>query len=150
VEVSIRDVIPDELSAVYALNMEFAQLYDAVDKFTLSKEEFIADQNCYRCRVAIVNKKIVGFSTTFLAYYTWVGKALYLDDLFVTQDCRNHGVGAKLFEDAIQLAKNENCKRLVWQVSAWNEKAQQFYKGYGAHIYAGVLNSFLDIDFSSK
>ncbi|MCF8295410.1 MAG: GNAT family N-acetyltransferase [Bacteroidales bacterium] len=37
--------------------------------------------------------EIVGFALYFFAYYTWVGKCLYLDDLYVTETYRKKGIG---------------------------------------------------------
>jgi diamine N-acetyltransferase len=34
----------------------------------------------------------------------------------------------------IALAKENNCKKMRWQVSKWNSTAQTFYKKLGAEI----------------
>lgn len=136
----IREANLEDFEQIYALNKEFAQLYDAEDKFTLSKEQLIADRDLFNCRVAVIDGEVVGFTTFFTAYYTWAGKAIYLDDLFVTADQRNKGIGDKLLDDIISIAKDSNCKRVVWQVSDWNKKAQAFYKRKGAVIERGELN----------
>lgn len=136
----IRTATVEDFDAIYALNQEFAELYNAMDKLTLTKEQMIADKDLFHCRVAIVDDKIVGFSTYFPAYYTWVGKALFLDDLFVTASYRSRGIGDKLLDDVIHKARELNCVRVVWQVSEWNKKAQAFYERKGAVIETGELN----------
>lgn len=136
----IRDASITDFDAVYALNQEFARLYKSEDKLTLTKEQLIADRDLFHCRVAEVGGKVVGFSTCFMAYYTWVGKALYLDDLFVTESHRDQNIGDKLLNDVIEKAGELNCVRVVWQVSDWNKKAQAFYKRKGAIIERGELN----------
>lgn len=77
---------------------------------------------------------LVGYATYFYAYYTWIGKSMYMDDLFVKPKYRGHGYGRKLIEAVINKAKAENCKKLHWQVSAWNKNAIKFYRQLGAEI----------------
>ena len=59
--------------------------------------------------------------TYFYAYYTWSGKSMYMDDLYVRADSRGQGVGSKLINRVIEQAKADKCKRLRWQVSEWNK-----------------------------
>lgn len=80
------------------------------------------------------NETIIAFSTYFFAYYSWTGKAIYLDDLYVTETYRGKGIGNLLFNKIIETAKNNNCKKVKWQVSNWNKKAIKFYKNKGALI----------------
>lgn len=142
----IRTATKDELDDVYKLNQEFAKLYDAEDKLTLSCAQFKQDHDLFRCRIALVDEVIVGFATFFTAYYTWVGKCLYLDDLFVTQTYRNQGIGEMLLDDTIAIAKAEDCQRVVWQVSDWNKKAQAFYQEKKAKLISGEINCVYKID----
>ncbi len=94
-----------------------------------------ADQHLFQCFVAQTDTgDIIGFASYFFAYYSWSGKALYLDDLYVTEVYRGSGAGTKLLEAVIYLAKQENCKRMRWLVSDWNNKAITFYKKMGAKI----------------
>lgn len=136
----------EDFYAVYELNKEFAKLYNAENKLTLSREQFIKDKDLFSCKVAVVDGEIVGFTTYFTAYYSWVGKAIYLDDLFVTQDYRSKGIGDALLNAVIEIAKQEDCKRVVWQVSNWNKKAQKFYIEKGAVLDENEINCVYKID----
>lgn len=94
-----------------------------------------ADKNLFQFFVATANNdKINGFATFFFAYYSWSGKALSLDDLFVTKQFRKQGIGKMLLDEVIALAKKEDCKKLHWQVSGWNTNAISFYKKIDASI----------------
>ena len=42
--------------------------------------------------------KLVGFSLFCFVYYTWVGKSIYLDDLYVKPDARGQGIGTRLMK----------------------------------------------------
>ena len=42
--------------------------------------------------------KLVGFSLFCFVYYTWVGKSIYLDDLYVKPEARGRGIGTRLMK----------------------------------------------------
>lgn len=114
---------------------EFAEFQKTPKKLTISVEKMIEDKDLFQCFVAESNsQEIIGFASYFFAYYSWSGKAIYLDDLYVREDYRNKGIGKKLFGEVINLAKIENCKKIRWQVSNWNQKAIQFYQKMGATL----------------
>ena len=64
--------------------------------------------------VAEVDGEIVGMALYFFAYYTWVGKSLYLDDLYVKPEYRGLNIGKALLEKIIEVAKEENCMRMIY------------------------------------
>ena len=78
--------------------------------------------------------RLVGYATYFYAYFTWTGKSLYMDDLYVKPDYRQKGLGQKLIDSVINKAKADKCKKVHWQVSKWNQNAIDFYKSIGAEV----------------
>jgi len=93
------------------------------------------EKEFFNCFVAVNDtKKIVGYVTYFFCYYTWIGKSLYMDDLYIKESFRGQGIGTKLIKEVIDFAKKENCHRLRWQVSSWNKPAISLYKSLGADI----------------
>jgi GNAT superfamily N-acetyltransferase len=80
------------------------------------------------------HNEVVGYATFFDAYYTWVGRSLYMDDLYVKKSHRGNGIGTRLIKKVIAHAKASKCKRLRWQVSEWNTPAIEFYKNLGADV----------------
>jgi GNAT superfamily N-acetyltransferase len=46
----------------------------------------------------------------------------------VKQSHRRRGIGKLLFNFLVQIAKDEQVKRMSWQVLNWNEPAISFYK----------------------
>ena len=76
----------------------------------------------------------------FYAYYTWVGKCLYLDDLYVKPEFRGKNIGKELLDKIIETAKQENCKKVKWQVLDWNTDAVRFYERYGAKVNGEWMN----------
>ncbi len=74
----------------------------------------------------------VGFALYFFTYSTFTGKpTLYLEDLFVQPEFRNHGFGKHLFWRVAQQAVKKGCGRMEWSVLAWNSRAIDFYKRMG-------------------
>ena len=73
-------------------------------------------------------------ATYFIAYYTWVGKSLYLDDLYIKEPYRGLKVGSALLSKIFEIARQEDCKRVRWLVLDWNKPAIKFYEKCGAKI----------------
>jgi GNAT superfamily N-acetyltransferase len=114
---------------------ELATFEKAPEKVTNSVEQMIEEKELFKCFVAEnEDKHIIGFALYFFAYYTWVGKSLYLDDLFVRKEYRGNGIGQLLLDKIFEVAKTENCKRLRWQVLNWNAPAIELYKKIGATL----------------
>lgn len=95
--------------------------------------------------VVELENKVIGFALTYYRYSTWKGKTLYLEDLFVMEEKRGIGAGKLLFERCIQHAKNNQCKRMSWQVLDWNTPSIEFYKQYGTYIDTEWYNCSLEI-----
>ncbi len=87
----------------------------------------------FRCVVAEVGGQPAGFALYFTSYSTWRGHhGIRLEDLYVTPAHRGVGVGKALLQHLAQLAIDEGCPRLEWDVLAWNEPAIGFYERLGA------------------
>ncbi len=76
----------------------------------------------------IETTQIVGFALWYTSYSTWKGKCLYLEDFFVLPEFRTAGIGGKLFDQVVAIAKNSGVKRMDWQVLEWNQLALDFYQ----------------------
>jgi GNAT superfamily N-acetyltransferase len=126
---------------------ELAKFEEAEDKVTNTTEQMLAETDLFGCIVAENGEgEIIGMALYFFAYFTWVGKSLYLDDLYVKPEYREKGIGSALLDRIFLLAKEENCKRLRWQVLNWNERAISLYKKTGAFID----NEWSNCDFDFK
>ncbi|SFP73066.1 GNAT family N-acetyltransferase [Parafilimonas terrae] len=145
-EIIIRKAEPEDFEEIYRLIREFSTFIKTPEKVTITPEQMLQDKDCFNCFIAVDNnKKIVAFATWFIAYYSWTGKAIYLDDLYVLEKYRGLGIGSKLLDQLIATAKEENCKKLRWQVSNWNKKAIEFYKMRGAVINDIEINCDLKL-----
>ena len=96
-------------------------------------ETLFVEQATSHALVCEVNGASVGFAVYFFNYSTWQGQyGLYLEDLYVSPECRGSGAGKALLKHLAQLAVAKNCGRFEWNVLDWNEPAIQFYQSIGA------------------
>jgi GNAT superfamily N-acetyltransferase len=146
-DIIIRRAVVADFPAVYALFREFAVFQKTPEKLHITLDQLIADEAHFQCFVAEVDhgagadgesgggREIVGFASFFMAYYSWTGKAIYLDDLYVRESSRKYGIGKKLLFAVINFSKENGCKTVRWLVSRWNGNAMAFYKSIGAEIH---------------
>lgn len=132
--IQIRKARVSDFEQIYDLIKEFAIFIKTPEKLSITLPQMIKEKDFFRCLIALDNDIVVGFASYFFAYYSWSGKAMYLDDLYVLEKYRGQGIGNQLLDQVIATARKENCKKLRWQVSNWNTKAIEFYKKRGAMI----------------
>jgi len=141
----IRPAGEADFPAVLDLIRELALYEKAPEKVTNSVEQMIREQEFFRCLVAVQEDgRILGMALYFFAYYTWVGKSLYLDDIYVKEPYRRLGIGSALLQEVFGIARIQQCKRVRWQVLNWNEPAIRLYAKSGAEIDSDWLNCSFD------
>uniref|UniRef100_A0A914WUM1 N-acetyltransferase domain-containing protein n=1 Tax=Plectus sambesii TaxID=2011161 RepID=A0A914WUM1_9BILA len=99
--------------------------------------------------VAYEGETPVGMSLYYLAYSTWEGQFIHMEDLYVRPDFRKKGYGKALWSEIAKLSKEKGMTRLEWSVLNWNTNAIDFYKQMGAkdlHATGGWLNFRLGRD----
>jgi GNAT superfamily N-acetyltransferase len=132
---TIREATTSDFPVIHALNQKFSHFIKTPEKFKINIDEMISEKDHFKILVAETDSgKIIGFASTFIAWYSWIGKSLYLDDLYIIDEYRKNGLGSRLMDEVIRLAKRQGCKKIRWQVSRWNENAIKFYKKKGAVI----------------
>jgi len=138
--ITIRKAEPRDVPDVLALIKELAVYEKAPDEVTTTKESMLRDgfgeEKIYHSLVAEVDGVIVGTAIFYVAYSTWKGKMVYLDDLVVTESHRRYGIGKKLLDEVGKIAKEMGANLLRWHVLDWNEPAINFYKKYEASFDA--------------
>lgn len=144
--ITLNKATEDDFTQLIALFKEFAAFEKLEHLMINNVEKMKAEQEHFNCFVVknSVNE-IIGYVTYFYAYYTWTGKAIYMDDLFVKEAYRGKGIGNKLIQQVIEVAKESNCSKMRWQVSNWNEPAIKFYKSLGAEINTVEQNCDLSL-----
>ncbi len=129
-----------DIEAVFGLILELAQYEKAVGQVINTPEKMLEQRNFYDFLVAETDGKVVGAAIYFFSYSTWKGRSIYLDDIIVTESMRGKGIGSKLFEALIEIARSEKVGKLHWQVLDWNEPAIRFYRRFGAEFDSEWIN----------
>ncbi|MCF8295066.1 MAG: GNAT family N-acetyltransferase [Bacteroidales bacterium] len=138
---TIRPAREEDFDRIFELICELARFEQAAGQVSNSPQKMREEQAYFKALV--VEKEdgeLIGFALYFFAYYTWVGKSLYLDDLYITESYRKHGIGKALLNEINAIARRENCKRIRWQVLDWNTPAIEFYRSLGVSISNEWLN----------
>ena len=133
-DIIIRKAAPNDFVQVYALIKELAVFENEPDEPSNSLKKFvdegISKNPKFQVLVADADGIITGIALYYYGYSSWKGSMLYLDDLVVKENFRKHGIGKRLLDELISIAKEERINQLRWHVLDWNENAINFYKKY--------------------
>mmetsp|Transcript_23204 Transcript_23204/g.37625 ORF Transcript_23204/g.37625 Transcript_23204/m.37625 type:complete len:151 (-) Transcript_23204:22-474(-) len=99
---------------------------------TLKKDGFGKEKYFYGFIAEDEDGNPVGFALFYIAYSTWEGRCVYLEDLYVRPAHRRAGLGGAVLEGLARVARELDCARLVWQALDWNTPAHNFYEKIGA------------------
>jgi GNAT superfamily N-acetyltransferase len=133
--ISIRTIEQGDFERLLELFKEFADFEKLPHKMTNGLKKMRDEMQYLNGFVAVnADKIIVGYTTFFFCYFTWSGKSLYMDDLYVQLEHREKGIGTQLLDAVIVYAKASQCHKLRWQVSNWNKSVIHFYEKKGASI----------------
>jgi GNAT superfamily N-acetyltransferase len=142
--IAIRKGTKTDLPAVLNLVKELAIYEKAPNEVTVTLSDMERDgfgeNPIFSFFVAETDGKVVGIALYYIKYSTWKGKCVFLEDIIVTEAYRQYGIGKKLFDEVVKVAKAMNVKRLEWQVLEWNEPAIKFYKKLNAHFEEEWIN----------
>jgi GNAT superfamily N-acetyltransferase len=143
---TIRKAERSDASAIFALIQELALYEKAPEQVTNNTEQLAIDLFDKKICEAIVAEKgnrVVGFALYYTSYSTWKGACLYLEDFYVIESERQHGIGQLLFDQVLFVAKERKVQRMDWQVLEWNEPAIRFYEKQQAILDPEWLNGRL-------
>jgi GNAT superfamily N-acetyltransferase len=137
--VTVRNGTADDMKNVHALVMQLAIFEKApeeviTDVETLQKDGY-GERDNFRTLIAEdENKQVIGICLYYIAYSSWKGRILFLDDIVIDEPYRSQGVGTLLMNALFNICKEEHIKQMRWQVLDWNEPAIKFYEKLGAFI----------------
>ena len=144
--ITITKATEKDFPDILEMIKELAEYEKAPEKVTNNLQKMQKEKHLFQAFIAREYDRPVGFALFFFAYFTWTGKSLYLDDIYVRQEYRKQGIGKKLITVVINFAKQNNCSRIRWQVLNWNTPAIEFYKKLGATISDEWLNCEIDLN----
>ena len=132
----VRKAKKDDMPGVFKLIQELAAFQEQASAIMITVADLIrdgfTDRQEFQCLVAEDYNEIIGIAFYSFGYSTWLGRTIKLDDLIVREDQRGKGIGFKLYDELVRIAKIENVRRITWFVYKWNKKAIEFYKKIGA------------------
>jgi GNAT superfamily N-acetyltransferase len=128
--IHIRPATEQDIPAMHALMFELAVYEQSPESVEATVEEYRQDfdKGLFEGLIAETEGRVVGMALYFMAYSSWKGKMLYLDDLVVTEAYRRRGIGQLLLEAFLAEARRRGCRLAKWQVLDWNQPAVDFYK----------------------
>jgi GNAT superfamily N-acetyltransferase len=149
-DIFIRRATEEDCDRLLQLIKELAEYERAPREVTVTPEHFresgFGNNPVWWAFVAEEKGVIQGFALYYIRYSTWKGKAMYLEDILVTQKERGRGIGKMLFERLFEEAREKGLKRIVWQVLEWNEPAIQFYRKYKTAFDKEWVNCSVEVD----
>ena len=128
--ITIRPATEADLPAIHGLMFELAVYEKAPEAVAATIEEYREDfrNGLFESHVAEMDGQVVGMTLFYMAYSSWKGKMLYLDDFVVTEECRRFGAGQLLFDAFLEEGRRRGCRLVKWQVLDWNDPALNFYR----------------------
>ncbi len=133
----IRPANRGDASAIYNLVRELAIFEKLLAEFSATEEQFretlFDSKNNFHALVLEEGGRILGTAVYFYTFSTFLaGKSLFLEDLIVPESERGKGFGRALLTHLAEIAKQQSCVRMEWNVLKWNQPAIAFYEAIGA------------------
>ena len=137
-DITIRKAKKEDMRRVHELIMELAIYEKLPQEVEINLSDLVNDgfgeKPLFHCFVAEINSTVEGMAIIYNRYSTWKGKTVHLEDLIVTKNMRNKGIGALLLDKVILFGKEMSVKRISWEVINWNKEAIKFYERKGAKL----------------
>lgn len=133
----VRAAAFDDVVQLHGLVRKHAAFERNAASLTVSDLEAIVAGNAPPIRLLVAEREgvLLGYAAVTFDWSLWRARRYgHLDCLFVAEDARGKGVGAKLLDQVARLATSKGADRLEWQTPAWNEDALRFYLRHGAEI----------------
>lgn len=134
----IRPATIRDAALLHSMICELADFEHELQWVTIREEDLARDgfgeHPRFRTLIAEWDGQAAGYAVFFAYFSTWVGRGLFLEDLFVREKFRNQGIGKALLAEVARIAVDEGCYGIHWEVLDWNERAIALYKALGAEF----------------
>jgi GNAT superfamily N-acetyltransferase len=143
-EASDKD-IPIILGLLYELGRPKPQKDSDVDTFRKLITKYLTDSDKQILVVVLDDVKIIGMvSMVFLPRLNRTTLEMYIPELVVLEKYHNQGIGKKLINSCIALAKEKKCHRIRLESGNQRKESHQFYKHLGFEQSALSFTKNLD------
>jgi GNAT superfamily N-acetyltransferase len=134
----IRPATVDDVALLRSMICELAEFEHELEWVTIREEDLARDgfgeHPRFRALIGECDGQPSGYALFFNYFSTWVGRGLFLEDLFVRENFRKKGIGTALLAEVARIAVDERCYGIHWEVLDWNQKAIELYKALGAEF----------------
>jgi GNAT superfamily N-acetyltransferase len=138
---SIRAATVDDVSLLSTMIRELADFERELDSVEITEAQLARDgfgsDPLFRVLIAEWDGQAAGYAFYFDFYSTWIGRQLFLEDLFVRPRFRGKGIGKSLLAKVAEIALRAGCSGMRWEVLDWNRGAVDLYRSLGAEFLDG-------------
>ncbi len=114
------------LDYLFSQEIEFKSNHETQSR---GLEMILNNNNIGNIFVAKKNEKIIGMVILLYTVSTALGEqVVLLEDMVVSPNERELGIGSKLLDHAVKYATEKGCKRITLLTDKMNIRAQKFYK----------------------
>ena len=137
--ITVRFATADDCALLLRLIRELAAYERAPDAVVATEDDLrrhgFGPIPQFEAILAFLDGEPAGAALFHTRFSTWLGRpGLYLEDLYVTEAARGHGVGRRLMVRLAAIAVERGWGRIDFHVLDWNP-AREFYHRLGiAHI----------------
>jgi glucosamine-phosphate N-acetyltransferase len=132
VVLNIRPCSMDDFDAVARLLRQlWPERHLDVDSLrTVFGQAITSDPQVFLCVVS--GQGVIGFASLSVRNSLWQeGKLGHVDELVVDAEHRNRGVGTRLLEHLVALARQRGCRRMELDSAFHRKDSHQFYERHG-------------------
>ena len=121
-DIEIRSPQPDDLPAIVRIEAaSFSDPWDAASLFSELRQDRMRRPLC-----AVCDGQVVGYLMAWKVADEW-----HVINVAVSTHERRSGVGTRLLNASLEIARSENCVTATLEVRASNEPALMFYEHHG-------------------
>src|SRR5436190_4214882 len=137
--ITIRFATIDDVGVLLQRVRGLAVYEEAPDAVVATEEDLrqhgFGPKRHFEALLAFIDGDPAGFALFHPRFSTWLGRpGMYLEDLYVAEAARGHGVGRRLMARLAAIAVERGWGRIDFQVLDWNP-ARNFYHRLGmAHV----------------
>jgi len=143
---------PEDVDSIERLVRGLAEHEKEPESVHINKEHFAVDlfrpsSDFSWCKCLLLEddlrttNRFCGIALFYFGYDLENGPFLYLEDLYIDEDCRGRSGGRKIMMTLATTAKVLQCHAFTWQALDWNKSALDFYAKLGAKVQDGLLTS---------
>lgn len=137
--VTTRVATAADADVLHALIVELAEHHGQREFFRASPKQLqddgFGEQARFGAVLAEIDGEVAGYASYMWFYSIWLGgEYMNIDDVYVREAARGHGVGLALMGAARDVCQARGLSRIRWEVQPDNSGAIRFYERLGAKM----------------